>query len=87
MYDDLLAKLAAITSMEGQIMAQVQIDDATLNSVVSALEGLSSAVETFIANNPQIPQADLTALQQALTDGQKAQTDLAALNPPPAPAP
>ena len=102
MYKGLSAQIAAIGSMEGQIMGQVQIEDATLNNAVSALqsnssalEKLSQAVEAFIADNPKIPnaqtadlQAALSASSQALTDAQKAQNDLAAAaNPTPAPTP
>lgn len=78
-------------------MATVQIDDAKLNNAVNALqntsgqlETLASAVEAFIAANPPVPQAQLDALntalsgsQTALADGQQAATDLAAQNPAP----
>jgi hypothetical protein len=97
MYTALSAQIAAVGSVEGQIMATVQIDDAKLNNAVNALqntsgqlETLASAVEAFIAANPPVPQAQLDALntalsgsQTALADGQQAATDLAAQNPAP----
>jgi hypothetical protein len=97
MYTALSAQIAAVGSMEGQIMAKVQIDDETLNNAVAVLqntsgqlETLSSAVEAFIAANPPVPQAQLDALntalsgsQKALADGQQAAADLAAQNPTP----
>lgn len=58
-------------------MAQETIDSDLLNQLVSAHQNLAQAVETFIANNPAIPAAATQPLQDALSAGQKAQTDLA----------
>jgi hypothetical protein len=46
MYTALSAQIAAVGSMEGQIMAKVQIDDETLNNAVAVLQNTSGQLET-----------------------------------------
>lgn len=59
-------------------MAAVQVEQATIDAAAQSYEDLATAVESFLSTNPQIPQANLDALNQALTDGAQAKTDLAA---------
>ena len=83
MFTDLGIQIAL---MQEAIMGQVQIDEDLLNSQTTAFANLSSAVETFLASNPVVPdasQADLDAMQTALSAGQQAQTDLANATPTP----
>lgn len=67
-------------------MAAVQVEQEVIDSAATALEGLATAVEAFLASNPPIPQAQLDSLNTALTDGQKAHEDLSAAAPPVTPA-
>lgn len=63
-----------------QIMALVQVDQTDLDNLATNLEAVKSSLSAEIASlQQQLPQADLSGLNQALSDLQGLE--------PPAPAP
>lgn len=61
--------MTQITKGIHQIMALVQIDQTQLDSLATALEAVKTALATEIAGlQVQLPAADLSGLNQALTD-------------------
>jgi uncharacterized protein HemX len=73
-----------VAMMKGiqQIMAAVQVDQTALDTLASNLEAVKTALSSEIASlQASLPEADLSGLNQALTD-------LQGLEPPaPTPAP
>jgi uncharacterized protein HemX len=68
--------------MEGiaKIMSLVEVDQTALDTLATSLEAVKTALSTEIASlSASVPQADLSGLNQALTDLQGLE--------PPAPAP
>lgn len=86
--DTLVPWMVTIHQIEGQIMAEVQVDQTVLDNAAAAIESLVTAVSNFLASPQvqQLPQADVSALTQAVSDAGNAQTELQNAAPP-APAP
>jgi cell division FtsZ-interacting protein ZapD len=78
----LTAQVTQIQKGINQIMAIVQIDQTQLDSLATALEAVKTSLAAEIASlQTSLPAADLSGLNQALTD-------LQGLEPPaPTPAP
>lgn len=76
-----LTALAIQTQKEiRQLMALVQIDQTALDTLAASLEAVKTSLEAEIASlQTQLPEADLSGLNQALTDLQGLET------PPPSP--
>lgn len=85
--NDITLLLEKIIQNQEKIMAEVQLDDSVLTSTAAAIEtlvttdnALVAAVNAFLASPAaaQIPDADLTAINQAVTDAGTANTSAAA---------
>ncbi len=76
----LMAQVTEIQKGITKIMALVQIDQTELDTLATNLEAVKTALSSEIASlKQQLPQADLSGLDQALTDLQGLE--------PPAPTP
>jgi hypothetical protein len=80
MFKNIVAQLGVINTQGAAIMAAVQVDQAALDTLATNLEAAKTALASEIASlQVQLPAADLTGLNKALTDLQGLE--------PPAPTP
>ena len=65
----MMSQLAHIQQQLGTIVALVSVDQTALDTLVTNLESVKTALSTEIASlQQQLPAADLSGLNQALTD-------------------
>jgi len=80
-----LGQEMSIQRKENAIMAAVQLEQSDIDNVAAAVEAVATAVSSLTV---QLPAADESALQQAVTDLQNAlNTAQGNVTPPPAPTP